>query len=189
MKAAKLIIFFIASIIIASIISINISYAAETSSPQYNFSTIIISSGGDIVNGSNYKSYTASGIISGVVESGAYKNFLGFFYTWLLANGEQCSSASQCQGGSCCSGFCASGACPVSQGGISSGGGGGGGDGGGGGESVGGGAFIIPQEKRDFSINPVSVKIKLALGDSDEKKVRIKTQAMLGLPYLCRLKG
>ena len=189
MKAAKLIIFFI-----ASIISINISYAAETSSPQYNFSTIIISSGGHIVNGSNYKTYTASGIINGVVESSAYKNFLGFFYTWLLANGEQCGSASQCQGGFCCSGLCASSSCPVSPGGGESGGGGGGGT------SGGGGGVILNKtnktakieqlkEGADFTISPSSLKVKLALGESDEKKIKLRNTGTLRITIPLQVEG
>src|SRR3989339_507331 len=103
----KLLAFFLVLMIAASI-----SYAFQSNSSTFRHFTGIISAGGEIVNNSNFKSYVAAGIISGVVNSSSYRNFLGFFYTWLMADNQPCTSADQCQGGFCCSNLCKSSSCP-----------------------------------------------------------------------------
>src|SRR3989338_5455760 len=107
MRAANIFIF-----VILIIIAANISYAFQADSSKYK-QNLIVSSGGEIINSSNYKSYVATGIIAGIINSSTYKNLLGFFYTWLLADGQPCTSASQCEGGYCCSNLCSSSSCPV----------------------------------------------------------------------------
>ena len=94
-------------------IAVNLSYAFQANSSNFKLSTGTVSSGGDKVNSSSYKNYVATGIIGGTVNSSTYKNSLGFFYTWLLADNQPCTSASQCQGGFCCSNLCKSNSCPV----------------------------------------------------------------------------
>ncbi|MEK6949911.1 MAG: hypothetical protein AABX34_06825 [Nanoarchaeota archaeon] len=157
------------TLFLLAIIGCSMAYALNTSSANYRLFPLVVSTGGDITNSSSYKNYVVSGVISGAIESGAYKNFLGFFHTWLLANGEYCTASSQCEGGFCCSNACRSSACPVAA--AVSGGGGGGGEAGGGGG--GGGAIAVQKEEIDFSISPSSIKAKLALGDKDEKSLVI----------------
>ena len=77
-------------------LSAGMSYAFQSNSSSFRHFTGTVSTGGEIVNNSNYKSYVAVGIISGAVNSSVYKNFLGFFYTWLLADNQPCTSANQC---------------------------------------------------------------------------------------------
>ncbi len=174
---AKLLAFFLVLMIV-----IGISYAFQSNSSSFRHFTGTISSGGEIVNNSNYKSYVAAGIISGVINSSAYKNFLGFFYTWLLADNQPCTSNSQCQGGYCCDGSCSSSSCPVSAAAGGGGGGGGGEEGGGG-----GGGFFLPTE--DFSVSPGSIKLKLSLGESEERALVISNTGSAALTIPLAVEG
>jgi len=171
----KLLAFFL-----ALVIAVGMSYAFQSNSSKFRHFTGTISTGGEISNSSSYKNYVATGIISGVVNSSAYKNFLGFFYTWLLADNQPCTSANQCQGGFCCSNLCKSSSCPVSA--PSGGGGGGGGEEGGGG---GGSGFFLPTAE-DFSISPGSVKLKLSLGETEERVLVVRNtgSAALTIPLV-----
>ena len=170
----KLLAFFLVLMIAAGI-----SYAFQSNSSTYRLFTGTVSAGGETINNSNFKSYVAAGIISGVVNSSAYRNFLGFFYTWLLADNQPCTSASQCQGGFCCSNLCKSSSCPV-EAAVS--GGGGGEDAGGG-----GGGFFLPTE--DFSVSPGSVKLKLSLGESDERAMVISNTGSAALTVSLAVEG
>ena len=109
----------------------SITFAEQINSSTYR-QRIIVSTGGENITSSSYKNYVASGIINRVINSSTYINKLGFFYGILLANGQPCTSAGQCEGGFCCSSSCRSSSCPTS-GGQSGGGGGDGGAGSGGG--------------------------------------------------------
>src|SRR3989344_5260078 len=121
MANAKILVFFI-----VSILAMNVSHSFQTNSSNYKNFPLIVSSGGDIVNSTSYKTYTATGIVAGVINSSAYKSLLGFFYTWLLANGQACTANNQCEGGYCCGSLCQSTACPSEEPLPSPGGGGGG---------------------------------------------------------------
>jgi len=164
MKATKILI-----IVIALILAVNISYSFETNSSNFRNSPFIVSSGGDIVNSSTYKNYFTSGIIAGITNSSTYKNLLGFFYTWLLADGQACTTDNQCQGSFCCSNVCQSTSCPVAEAAAAAGGEGGAAGGGGGA----GGVFIRVNKSeeiiRDFIIDPRSIKTKVKLGESAEE--------------------
>lgn len=174
----KLLAFFLVLMIVAGI-----SYAFQSNSSSFRHFTGTISTGGEIVNNSNYKSYVAMGIISGVVNSSAYKNFLGFFYTWLLADDQPCTSASQCQGGFCCSNLCKSSSCPVAAAAVSGGGGGGGGEAGGG-----GGGFFLPAAE-DFSVSPGSIKQRLSLGESEERVLVVRNIGSTALTIPLAIEG
>jgi len=141
------------------------SFAAQMQSRNYK-QNVIVSEGGDTTSGSSYKNSIATGIINGIVSSSSYINRLGFFHILLLADGQYCTSASQCEGGFCCSSSCASSSCPTAQGG-------------GGGGSVaaaagGGGGFVEPQIVKDFSVSPISIQEKLNLGATATKAITIK---------------
>ena len=166
------------TLFLLAIIGCSMAYALNTSSANYRLFPLVVSTGGDITNSSSYKNYVASGIISGAIESGAYKNFLGFFHTWLLANGQYCTAASQCEGGFCCSNACRSSACPVAE---SGGGGGGGGGGEGAGGGGGGGGIAAQKEEIVFSISPGNIKANLALGESDEKTIILSNTGSLSV--------
>lgn len=118
------------------------AYAAQINSTSYK-QIVIVSSGGDNVNGSSYKTYTAIGMINRIINSTSYLNKLGFFYTWLLANDQPCSQDSQCEGGFCCSNLCSSSSCPSAPSPSRTTGGGAGGGGGGAG---GGNIYVCSQE-------------------------------------------
>ena len=117
-------------VLLASLLLAFDAHASQINSSSYK-QIVIISTGGDNVTSSTYKTYTAFGIINRIINSTSYLNKLGFFYTWLLADNQPCSLDSQCEGGYCCSNLCSNSACP-SGGGGSSGVSGGGGAGGGG---------------------------------------------------------
>src|SRR3989338_2414438 len=165
------------------ILAAGMSYAFQSNSSSFRHFTGTVSTGGEIVNNSNYKSYVSTGIISGVMNSSAYKNFLGFFYTRLLADNQPCTSANQCQGGFCCSNLCKSSSCPVSA--PSGGGGGGGGEEAGGG---GGGGFFLPAAE-DFSISPGSIKLKLSLGESEERVLVVRNAGSAALTIPLAVEG
>jgi len=174
MRVAKVLIFFV--MFVATLYMVD---SFQTNSSNYRNFPLVVSSGGDIANSSSYKTYTATGIIAGIINSSNYKNLLGFFYTWLLANGQSCNSAKQCEGGFCCSNVCRSSTCPVAGGaaGGSGSGGGGGGEGGGGG----GGGGIVVGEKADFSVSLQSIKEKIALGESSERSLTFKNTGDIDL--------
>ena len=157
MKTTKVFIFFLVFVIAASI-----AYSFQANSSKYK-QNLIVSSGGETVDSGNYKSYVAAGIIAGTTDSSGYKNWMGFFYTWLLGDNHPCTSASQCEGGYCCDNVCKSEACPVEEAAAA----------GGAAAGVGGGFFPLREEK-DFSINPSNVKLKLTLGETAEKTLIIK---------------
>ncbi|MBW2976112.1 hypothetical protein KY347_01550 [Candidatus Woesearchaeota archaeon] len=180
MKAVKIFIIFLVVILAA-----DISYSFSANSSNYKLFPLIVSSGGEIVNGSTYKNYVATGIIAHVINSSTYKNFLGFFYTWLLADGQPCTSASQCEGGYCCSNLCSSSACPTGGGeGPAAPGGGGGAAAGGG-----GGGALPTEEKEDFIITPQNIKEKLTLGESSEKTLKVRNTGNTGLTVSLTVEG
>ena len=78
------------------------SFAAQMQSESYKQS-VIVSEGGDTTTSSSYKNSIATGIINSVVSSSSYINRLRFFHTLMLADGQFCTSAAQCEGGFCCS--------------------------------------------------------------------------------------
>lgn len=179
MANAKILVF-----LIVLILAMNVSHSFQTNSSNYKNFPLIVSSGGDIVNSSSYKTYTATGIVAGIVNSSTYKNFLGFFYTWLLANGQPCTANNQCEGGFCCSNLCQSTACPE-PGPAPSGGGGGGAPSGGG-----GGAIITKEEEeKDFSVSPSSVKTKITLGGSSHQTLTVRNTGDVALTISLSVEG
>ena len=58
MIAKKIFIFFL-----VFLIAVSISYSFQANSSNFKLSTGIVSSGGDIVNSSNYKNYVATGVL------------------------------------------------------------------------------------------------------------------------------
>ncbi|HLD87594.1 MAG TPA: hypothetical protein VJB12_06055 [Candidatus Nanoarchaeia archaeon] len=136
---------------------------ADLSSQNYNFLSTTISSGGSNTSSSSYSQGIAIGIISGIFESSSYINSLGFFHTILLANGQPCTTANQCEGGYCCSNLCASSAC-ASGTSVSSSGGGGAGGGGGGTSNI----TRTPRQApiADFYLNTSLIHLEMMLGDT-----------------------
>lgn len=148
------------------------AFAAQINSANYK-QNVIVSTGGESLSSSSYKMGIATGIINRVINSSSYINRLGFFYTWLLADGQPCASDSQCQGGFCCSSSCSSSSCPVAPGpsgggaAVAAGGGGGGG--------------VAPAAEKDFSVTPTSITEQVVL---DAAKVRTITIANTGTAAL-----
>tara|TARA_Y100000294_G_scaffold176749_1_gene200075 strand:+ start:1691 stop:2872 length:1182 start_codon:yes stop_codon:yes gene_type:complete len=184
MKIIKILIIFVVLIIAA-----NIAYSFQTNSSNYKQSPLIVSSGGEIINSSNYKSYTSTGVIIGITNSSTYKNLLGFFYGWLLADGQPCTANNQCEGRYCCSNECSSSTCSTDDdedtSGAASGGGGGGGAAGGGG----GGFFVRTNESLEgvLSIKPESIKTKIILGETSKEKLTLTN--MVGETITISLRG
>lgn len=184
MKKVKISIFFLFALLVLAF-SV---FAAQINSANYE-QNIIVSVGGENVSSSSYKMGVAMGIITKVIESASYINRLGFFHTWLLANNQPCTTASQCEGGFCCSNLCKSSACPSGGGGESPSGGGGAGGGGGG-----GGAPPINetpeskgiQREKDFSVSPNSIKEHIKLGAAKTRTVTIKNKEGTRLDFNLR---
>jgi len=175
MGTNKILIFFI-----AFIIAVNISYAFQTESTNFNISTGVISDGGGVVDSSNYRNYVATGVISGITDSATYKNFLGFFYTWLLADDQPCASASQCQGGFCCSSVCSSSACPVAAAAAVAAGAA---------EGAAGGGFFQLRQEKDYTVNPNTIKVKLVLGETTEKTLIIENTGQTEVSVFLDVEG
>ncbi len=151
-----------------------LALAAQINSTSYK-QNVIVSTAGENVSGTSYKMGIAMGIIAKVINSTSYINRLGFFHTWLLANGQSCTANNQCEGGYCCSNTCQSTACP-SPGEERAGGGGGAAAGGGGG---GGGRVPLPLEPKEekvkeFSVSPSSIKEQVVLGAAKVKTIVIR---------------
>jgi hypothetical protein len=147
--------------------SINV-FGAQINSTNYK-NNVVVSTGGENITSPSYKTTIATGIINGIIESRSYINKLGFFYTWLLADGQPCTSNSQCEGGYCCSSSCSSSSCPAPSPAPSGGGGAAG--------SGGGGGIIVPQEEEtiiNFDISPGSIKSHIALGTAKTETIKIK---------------
>ena len=158
-----------------------IVFAEQLNSTTYK-QNVIASAGGDNVSSSSYRIGIATGIIAKILNSTSYLNKLGFFHTWLLADGQPCTSANQCEGGFCCSNICRSSACPSEEAGPSGGGGAGAGAGGGGGgippnitETK------IIEKFKDFSISPNSIKEQLTLGGETTRKIKIRNNGDIAL--------
>lgn len=135
--------------------------------------SVIITSGGDTSTSANYKNTIASGRITGNTTSPRYHNFLGLFYTLLLADGEVCSAASECIGGYCCSNSCSSSKCPVAEAPAAPAG-------------PGGGAVpFIPIEelKKEFKISKNLFKIGLVEEETKEEKLKITNSGEAELSF------
>ena len=184
MVNAKILVF-----LIAFILAMNVSHSFQTNSSNYRNFPLIVSSGGDIVNSSSYKTYTATGIVAGVINSSTYKNLLGFFHAWLLANGQACTANNQCEGGFCCSNLCQSTACPSEEPLPSSGGGGGGAPSSGGGGGYVNASRIKEEQEKGFSVSPSSVKTKIVLGGSSEQTLTIRNTGDAALTVSLSVEG
>lgn len=176
MKTKKIFIF-----LIVFILASFISYGFQANSSNFDLSAGTVSSGGDIINSSTYKNYVATGIIAGVTNSSTYKNSFGFFYTWLLANNQPCTSNSQCSGGFCCSNLCSSSTCPVEEEATAGGGAAAAAAGGG------GGGFLT--RGTDYSLSVSNVKIKLVLGESGEQTFTIKNTGTVDFTVSLSVEG
>ena len=178
MKIIKTVIYLLVVIII-----LNVSYAFQSNSSNFKLSTGTVSSGGDIVNSSNFKNYVVTGIVGGVVNSSTFKNSLGFFYTWLLADGQACTADNQCEGSFCCSNLCKNSACPTTTttttttgGGAAEGGGG-------------GGVIRIVKEEKDYSLSKSEIKLKLVLGETIQETFTIRNTGKIPLTISLDVEG
>ncbi|MBI2108371.1 hypothetical protein HYX09_03955 [Candidatus Woesearchaeota archaeon] len=176
----------LASFLILAVLLIPAAYPLKSESTNYKTASTVISVGGETTESTNYRNIASIGIISGEVTSGSYKTRLGFIHTVLNADGQPCTSASQCEGGFCCSNSCSSSSCPVSVP-PSGGGAGGAGDAG-----TGGGGGVIIEEAlnvSDFSIDTSSLHFELALGDSQSKQFVVSNTGTNGLRFSVSLAG
>lgn len=146
-------------------------FAAQINSENYK-QNAIISEGGQNETSASYKINTAIGIINGILNSVSYINKVGFFHSLLLADGQPCTSANQCEGNFCCSNLCSSSSCPI---------GGGGGGAGAAPSSAGGGGSLpnITAERpaaaiADFSVTPSSMQEQIPLGATKTSTITIK---------------
>ena len=151
------------------------AFAAQTGSGSYS-QNVAVSGGSENSTSASYRQSVAVGIINGILSSASYINKLGFFHILLLADGQPCTSGSQCEGSFCCSSLCSSSSCPTG-GAAAAGGGGAAAAGGGGGEAL--------QQINDFSISPGSIHETIQLGDTKISTLTIKntgnTQLSFGL--------
>lgn len=182
MKKVKISIFFLFVLFALLFLSFSV-FAAQTNSTNYR-QNVVVSGGGENVSSPSYKMGVAIGIINRVINSSSYINRLGFFHTWLLANDQPCTAASQCEGGFCCSSLCKSSACPSGDSGSSGSSGGGGASSGG---SGGGGGIAAPtlakEPVKDFSASPSSIKERLMLGSAATKTIAIKNTGDTALSF------
>jgi len=173
-------------LIIVLLLTINFSLAFKTNSTNYVLSPLIVSSGGDTLDSSNYKNYVATGIVAGITNSKTYTNLLGFFYTWLLADGQACTTNNQCDGSFCCSNLCQSTSCPVddapgpSPGGAAATAAAGTGGGG-------GGIAITPTT--DFTLSKNSITTELVLAEEKTETITITNTGSADLNFILNIEG
>ncbi|MBI2649860.1 hypothetical protein HYX04_00940 [Candidatus Woesearchaeota archaeon] len=149
-------------------------FAAQINSASYK-QNVIVSTGGENLSSASYKIGVATGIINRIINSSSYINRLGFFYTWLLADGQPCASDSQCEGGFCCSSLCQSSSCPTApapSGGAAAAAAAGGGGGG-----------IAAVEEKDFSVSPASITEQLVLGAAKIRTITITNTGSAALQF------
>lgn len=177
-----------ASVALLAILLFPLAFAATSSSENYNQTSLKVSDGGGSISSSSYRNIVTIGGINEEVSSSSYQNFLGFFHTWLLADGQYCTADNQCEGGFCCSNACGSSACGGGDDGgdtgtSSSGGGGGGG----------GGFLSVNQTQEsaaeDFSISPDPLTFDLELGQETSQAVTIENTGDLELDLTLALEG
>lgn len=149
--------------------------AAQISSSNYK-QNVVVSEGGENTTSSSYKISIVVGIINGIISSASYINNLGFFHTWLLADGQPCTSAGQCEGGYCCSSVCASSACPTPSTTTTGGGAAAAAAGGGGGGT-------IIEKVKDFDVEPSSVKEHVALGAAKTISIKVRNKGNAALSF------
>lgn len=134
------------------------AFASQLSSGTYN-QKVVVSSGGVNESSGSYKNSIAINIINGIISSASYINKLGFFHILMLADGQPCTSADQCEGNFCCSNLCSSSSCPS---GAAGGGGAGVSAAAAGGSAP--NATGIAQKVSDYSLIPTLIKEHIALG-------------------------
>ena len=183
-KRAKISAFIIAVILlILLIITIKNTYASTSNSTNYKLVDVVVTTGGDSVNSTNYKNIVGLGFIAKVLNSSNFLNKLGFLHGILLANNQPCTSNNQCESGICCNSICQSTSCTTAT--VGGGGGGGGGEtgvagGGGGGIAV---TEVKKEEIKDFSISKSSLKFSLNLGDSSKDKITVRNTGNAPLSF------
>jgi len=184
MKRGKIINFVIVALLLAFS-----AFAAQINSTSYK-QTVIVSNGGVNSSSSSYKETIVMGIINGIINSTSYINKLGFLHLLLLANGQPCTSANQCEGGFCCSNLCQSSACTSPSPSPSPSGGGGSQSAGGGGGTVnrtvgniggGGTEKKAKEEIKDFSISESTIKERVILDSAKTKTIKIKNNGNVAL--------
>lgn len=161
---------------------------ASSNSSSYNLKLITVSEGGGSINSSTYKNIISMGIINWVINSSTYVSRLGFLHGLLLADGQPCTTANQCEGGYCCSNVCASSACageeePEAPAAAAAAGGGGG-----------VGALVnltgLGAEKgKDYSVSTSSIKSELVIGRSKENKFKIENTGEERLDFSLSVSG
>jgi hypothetical protein len=175
---------FLTASILLLIIHIGTVFAVP-SSQNFNLTSLSISSGGGISNSPSYKNYISGGIISGITNSTLYRNLVGFFYTWLLANDQYCTADNQCESGICSNNVCSATRIVTTTSTTSTTGGGGGAaapSGGGGGAG-----FLFPKE--DFSVSATTITTKLALGDEEVYLITLKNTGRTNLTIPIQLES
>ncbi|MBI2101997.1 hypothetical protein HYT53_05300 [Candidatus Woesearchaeota archaeon] len=155
----------------ALLLALSSALAFEINSSNYK-QRVIVSSGGESTSSSSYKIINVVGTINSIISSPSYTNRIGFLHTLLLADGQPCTSASQCEGGFCCSGSCTSSACPSGAAG-----------GGGGAAAAGGGGGDTPLLTKNFSVAPTSIDEQLTLGESRKVPITIKNTGNFTLDF------
>ena len=164
---------------------------ASSNSSSYNLKLITVSEGGGSINSSTYKNTISMGIINWVINSSTYISRLGFLYGLLLADGQPCTTANQCEGGYCCSSVCASSACageeePEAPAEAAAAGGGGGGGGLGALVNLTG---VGAEKERDYSVSHSSIKSELVIGRSKENKFKIENTGEERLDFSLSIRG
>ncbi|MBS3101203.1 hypothetical protein J4204_03650 [Candidatus Woesearchaeota archaeon] len=155
----------------ALLLALSSTFAFEINSSNYK-QRVIVSSGGETTSSSSYKIINVVGTINSIISSPSYTNRIGFLHTLLLADGQPCTSANQCEGGFCCSGSCTSSACPSGAAG-----------GGGGAAATGGGGGDTPLLTKNFSVTPTSIDEQLALGESRKVPITMKNTGNFSLNF------
>ena len=162
---------------------------ASSNSSSYNLKLITVSEGGGSINSSTYKNIISMGIINWVINSSTYVSRLGFLHGLLLADGQPCTTANQCEGEYCCSNVCASSSCdeeeePEAPAAAAAGGGGGGGPG-----AVVNLTGVGAEKEKDYSVSHSSIKSELVIGRSKENKFKIENTGEERLDFSLSVRG
>jgi len=171
MLKKKIIFVFMLFIIISNV------NAFKLNSSNFILFPTIVSGGGEITNSSNFKNYITTDIVAGVINSSNFRNLLGFFYTWLLADGQPCTANNQCQGGFCCSNLCQSSSCPVEGPAV------------GGGAAPAGGGGGAGLNITDFSLSKKTIKTNLVLAEEKSETFTISNTGDTDLDFTLSSEG
>ena len=166
-------------LVILILILASFASAFQTDSKNYRHYVTVVGCGSNKnLSSSSYKSMVLIDTITGVISSTNYSNLLGFLHILLLADGQPCTNADQCEGGYCCDGLCSSSPCPVEAAAPSA-------------EGAAGpaGLGLAVRKVKEFDVSPDSISVSLIINEQTTEDIVITNTGDLELTFKISTSG